>query len=370
MPGGRAATTLTRMKRTMIAAALAAVALAGLTGVATATPAPMTLPAPTGPYPVGTRELHLVDRDRADPWTGEPRELMVSLWYPARRDGTPTRQFSPAIAEYYDRGVGLPSGVADFAGTATHARTGATPLPGRRPVILYSPGAGHSRFLGTTLVEDLASRGYLVVGMDHTPISPVQFPDRVALPQSGLDAAQVLRERVRDTGFVLDELARRVDISRVGMVGHSMGGFTAAEAMVTDRRIDAGVNLDGSMGAGYGQAATVGVTRPFLLVGGGTSGGRPRTHLHNPDWASFWAASTGWHRDVYLPDAEHMSFTDAQVMLPQVPGDHTSMTGTVDPRESLAAQRKYLAAFFDLHLRGRPTAVFDRAASPVVELVA
>ena len=237
--------------------------------------------------------------------------------------------------------------------------------------MLYSPGGGNSRFFGTTLVEDLASRGYVVVGIDHTPASPVQFPDRVELPESGVDMAQVLRERVRDTSFVLDQLERfpMLDRRRVGMFGHSIGGFTAAEAMVTEPRIDAGVNLDGSMGAAYGQAATVGVTRPFLLMGGGLTSGKPHNHVHSPDWGSFWDASTGWQRDVYLPAAEHGSFSDAQLLLPQVDGDFTAAIGTVDPRRSLAAQRKYLAAFFDLHLRDRPTTVFDRPADPDVEIV-
>ncbi|MFJ4099818.1 alpha/beta hydrolase family protein [Amycolatopsis japonica] len=351
------------MRKTMIAAAVVVATLTGLTGVAAADPAPMSLPGPTGPFPVGTKELHLVDHDRVDPWTGEPREMMVSLWYPSARDGRRTRQFSPGVAAYYDDLVG--PGKADFAGTTTHARTGATPLPGRRPAILYSPGAMQSRFLGTTLVEELASRGYLVVGMDHTPIAPVQFPDRVELPKAGLDAARVLAERVRDTSFVLDKLG----LSEVGMFGHSMGGFTTADAMIADPRIKAGINLDGSMDPRYGNAARAGVTRPFLLMGGGTSSGKPRNHRYNDDWAAFWTASTGWKRDVYFPAAEHMSFTDTQVMLPQVPGDHTSMIGTIDPCGSLAAQRKYVSAFFDLHLRGRPTTVFDRAAHPVVELI-
>ncbi|MFK0247803.1 alpha/beta hydrolase family protein [Amycolatopsis azurea] len=351
------------MRRLLITAALVVAALTGPTGAAAAGPAPMKLPEPTGLYPVGTKELHLVDRDRVDPWTGKPREMMVSLWYPSFPDGRPTRQFSPGVAAYYDGLVG--PGQADFASTTTHARTGATPLPGRRPAILYSPGAMQSRFLGTTLVEELASRGYLVIGMDHTPISPVQFPDRVELPNAGVDPAQVLAERVRDTSFVLDELG----LSEAGMFGHSMGGYTTADTMIADSRVKAGINLDGSMDPRYGHAADVGVRRPFLLMGGGTSGGRPRNHLYNEDWAGFWTASTGWKRDVYLRDAEHMSFTDTQVMLPQVPGDHRSMIGTVDPAGSLAAQRKYVTAFFDLHLRGRPTAVFDRAAHPVVELI-
>ena len=39
--------------------------------------------APTGPYAIGTVQLHLVDHSRRDPWTRRPRELMVSVWYPA-----------------------------------------------------------------------------------------------------------------------------------------------------------------------------------------------------------------------------------------------------------------------------------------------
>src|SRR5690349_13515161 len=49
----------------------------------------LRLPVPTGPYPVGTVDLHLIDRSRANPWTATPpyRELMISLWYPARDAG-------------------------------------------------------------------------------------------------------------------------------------------------------------------------------------------------------------------------------------------------------------------------------------------
>ncbi|HEX6357836.1 hypothetical protein [Actinophytocola sp.] len=404
-------------KKPMIAAGLAVAALAvGLVPATASEPVSLTLPGPSGPFPVGTTELHLVDEHRTDPWTGRPRELMVSVWYPSARNGERATQFPPAVAAFYDQNAGVPPGTADFGGTLTHSRTDATPLPGRRPVVLYSPGGGNSRFLGTTLVEDLASRGYAVVGIDHTPVSPVQFPDRYEPPQRGVDAAQVMRERVRDTSFVLDELAAYpwLDLTRVGMFGHSMGGFTTAEAMVTEHlsgppasgltsteipvrgtspgisarrredagnrpanaerseamsQIDAGVNMDGSMDPRAGQAATVGVTRPFLLMGGGLTSGAPHNHAHSSDWASFWAASTGWRRDVYLPTAEHASFTDAQVMLPQLEGDFTAAIGTIDPRRGLAAQRKYLAAFFDLHLRGRPTTVFDRPAYPEVEIV-
>ena len=77
---------------------IAAVAVLGAMAIVTAGPVAATphgtapagqtdrlvLPAPTGPYPVGQEDLYLVDHDRTDPWvpTG-PRELMVSVWYPA-----------------------------------------------------------------------------------------------------------------------------------------------------------------------------------------------------------------------------------------------------------------------------------------------
>ena len=360
MSGRPAPTTLVCMKKLLIALALAA---------SVAVAAPAVDAAQSRHAAVGTTELHLVDRDRTDPWTGAPRELMVSLSYPALPGGRPARWFPDGVAEYYDRQVAAEDGT--FAALRTRSRTGATPLPGRRPVILYSPGGGQSRFLGTTLVEDLVGRGYAVVSVDHTPVSPVRFPDRLDLPRSGADAAEVMRHRVLDIGFVLDELAGHpaLDLTRVGMIGHSMGGFTTAEAMLTERRIDAGVNLDGSMDPRYGQAATQGVRKPFLLMGGGLSSGVPHNHAHSDDWGSFWSASTGWRRDVYLPAAEHMSFTDAQVLLPRLDGDFTSMIGTIDPARSVAAQRMYVAAFFDLHLRGTPTTVFDHAAHPDVRIV-
>jgi hypothetical protein len=49
-----------------------------------AAPYRVDLPEPTGRYPIGTTELHLVDDGRADPWVpGRTRELMVGVWYPA-----------------------------------------------------------------------------------------------------------------------------------------------------------------------------------------------------------------------------------------------------------------------------------------------
>ena len=158
------------------------------------------------------------------------------------------------------------------------------------------------------------------------------------------------------------------------MFGHSAGGFTALQAMAQDRRIDAAANLDGSLAysmskAVYGDVVEQGLDRPFLLMGAGTSGRerRPHTHAGAPDWRRLWERSRGWKRDLYIETAEHMSFADHQVLLPQVaqqlgvpPLVVGNALGEADPARALAAQRAYLATFFDLHLKGQRQTLFDQ----------
>lgn len=69
------------------APATAPASVPALGAAATGDPAAVRieLPRPTGPYGVGREILHLVDRDRPDPWvpSAGPRQLMVSMYYPA-----------------------------------------------------------------------------------------------------------------------------------------------------------------------------------------------------------------------------------------------------------------------------------------------
>ncbi|WP_405394025.1 hypothetical protein [Streptomyces gougerotii] len=121
----------------------------------------------------------------------------------------------------------------------------------------------------------------------------MQFPGgRVEFqePMSGTeDLKKVVETRVRDIRFVLDQLAlvrrgpgpdarrglpkgldKALDLERVGMYGHSGGGATAAETMRVDRRIDAGVNMDGTLqydDSDFLPVAREGLDRPFMLMG-------------------------------------------------------------------------------------------------------
>jgi len=360
------------------------------TPAATEQPLRPTLPAPTGHHRVGVVQLHLVDNTRPDPWvpTQPVRELMVSLWFPAQR----THHYP--LAPWLPPALWVvPPGVLQVP--LTHGAVGA-PVDrdrGGRPVVLYSPGFGLTRDNGTVLVEELVSRGYIVATIDHTYEAPaVEFPggrvETPALPPVTDEIIeQVVAVRVADTRFVLDTLTelnagtnpdaehRRLPsglpgalrLSSVAMFGHSLGGATAAAAMHEDRRITAGVNLDGAL---HGPVVTAGLDRPFMLVANQDQG-----RDTDKTWATFWANQRGWRLNLQLTGSGHNSFTDAQVLLPQIagvldlpPDEVQQAIGTIDPHRSIKNQRAYLTAFFDTHLRDRGSHLLDHPSPRFPEM--
>ncbi|MFG2957331.1 alpha/beta hydrolase family protein [Streptomyces sp. NPDC048291] len=397
-------------RRTALLSAVAATALSAVSARTASTepraagPVRLTLPEPGGPYPVGTTALRLVDTARADPWiTAQPyRELMISIRYPARDTGGHPRapQMLPGEAAGFaavNNLTGVPADQVDWAATRTHAHADA-PVDrdrGPHPVVCYSPGTGDPRSLGTTLCDDLASRGYVVVMLDHTyDATAVQFPDgrveRTVLPAEFDKAypdkrriAALLKKtvdvRVADTRFLLDELPRALprdlhgvlDLDRVGMFGHSAGGFTALQTMHDDRRIAAGANLDGVVAYVQnddesGHLSTVaadGLDRPFLLIG---KDGNDLSTV--PSWNALWRHSRGPREGLTLCGAEHATFTDEEAMIPQLarrlglPRETVELNiGTIAPARAIPAERLCLASFFDRRLRGRKAA--DPSAS-------
>ncbi|UQA97188.1 alpha/beta hydrolase family protein [Streptomyces halobius] len=349
-------------------------------------PGELSLPAPTGPHRVGTVDLHLRDSSRTDPYVPghQRRELMVTLWYPATHTAhypaAPWMQ--PAAAARYLADRQVPPGSVTLPTTAGHTGAPVDRTAGTLPVLLYSTGLHGPRAMGTSLAQDLASRGYLVVTIDHThQAEAVEFPGgrlEVNTMPPHSHSSDTIAVRAADTHFVIDKLAaiahghnpdvehkplphglsKAVNTNRIGMFGASLGGATVPEAMHADSRIDAGANLDGQF---FGPATTRDLDRPFLLFS---------SQNHNRDtdrsWARFWKHLDGERLDLKLRDSGHNSFVDNQALLPQAPGAFgmspdqlVHALGTIDPNRSIEIQRTYLAAFFDKHLRHRHSHLLD-----------
>ena len=175
----------------------------------------------------------------------------------------------------------------------THATPG-VPIagrPSRFPLLLFAPSWTGRRNQNTVQAEELASHGFIVVGIDHPYCTDLTiFPDgrraHSTLPEfmdwssdetvaaCVRDANAQLSLRTADARFVLDEIERlnrndpdglftgRLDTERVGIFGHSFGGAVAAEACRTDARFKAGANYDGLL---FGDVLEQGIGKPFLF---------------------------------------------------------------------------------------------------------
>jgi dienelactone hydrolase len=345
----------------------------------------LSLPEPTGPWPVGTTSLHLTDTSRPDPWAAgvTGRELMVSLWYPATPSDGPRAQYmTPAESslQLTTRGItGVPPDALSTVGT--NAAVDATPAGHQRslPLVVLSPGFTNSRSAQTALAEDLASHGYVVAGIDHTYESfATAFPDgrvttclarQARRPGAGF-WEKVVAGRAADVCFMLGELtgadpawpgAALIDASRAAMAGHSLGGAAAIAAMLADSRIRAGIDMDG---ATWAPIPDDGLPRPFLFLGKQSSyapgqqspavRGKPGGPAST--WERDWKLLTGWKRWLLVAGAVHASFTDLALLADQAGID---IGAHLSGARSLDITRAYVRAFFDQHLRGEPQSLLD-----------
>ncbi|WP_052462494.1 alpha/beta hydrolase [Nigerium massiliense] len=162
------------------------------------------LPRPTGPYPIGTTVFTVSDAAREDIFApGRPRTLTVQAWYPAAPG-------SSGPVEPYLRDRDALAGLLDYAGaprwllwylasSPTHALTDAPPAEGRFPVVVVLTGNMGYRQSQTIQVEELVSRGFVVVGLDQPgTASSALLEDGRRIPYAGWTVAKPLIDQSID----------------------------------------------------------------------------------------------------------------------------------------------------------------------------
>jgi len=320
-----------------------------------------------GPFPAGVRTLDL-GRD------GRP--LPVELWYPAT-DEHAGQDVAEATRDSYDLIPGFPPGWQE-------AVRDASPRRGRHPLIAFSHGYGGHRRQSTFLCTHLASHGYVVAAPDHTGNTVLDVVQAVMVIASGGKLPHpdtVLREfiglRPADVSFVIDHvvgLDGLVDPERIGMAGHSFGGWTTLATTARDRRIRAALPLAPAGGA---SPLPVNLLResldfrwgrevPTLYVVGDRDSLLPLPGMHE-----LFGRTQGSKRMVVLKNADHMHFCDRVEethelfrMMPQDP-IFEDIQKSIPPITELCsgasanlAIRCLGVAHMDAHLRGD-----ERAAS-------
>ncbi|MBI2333518.1 MAG: dienelactone hydrolase family protein [Chloroflexi bacterium] len=356
------------------------------------------IPAPSGPFQVGTRSFEMVDESRKEIYSGkdEPRRYMIQVWYPADVKPADERApwmenaeiFAPAIASFFN----LPSFFFDHLTlTDIPAYINAEPATSTQqfPVILFSHGWNGFNAQNAGQALELASRGYVVVGIQHTyGAMTTVFPDGSiapnnpkALPEDGKDpnyeaVAQVLvKQWAEDMSFTLSQLTAwnearenpffgKLDLSRVGVYGHSTGGGAAIQFCGTDSRCDAVLGMDPFMRPVSAEVLTNGVSQPSFF-------------MFSQSWADDIDSPSSKLFRQFIPNAtdnfgvikiegtKHYDFSDLQLFSPIAP--QLGLKGPLNGKEVTRIVNSYLIDFFELTLKDNPTELFS-APSPFAEV--
>ena len=354
---------------------------------------------PTGPYSVGTFSMVITDPSRTNAVGKTNYQFMTTFWYPAVAHAgvLPAEYVESQIAlsgyyDYTDSGGGnFGSQVAAFF---SHSLSNA-PLatnPAKYPVVLYDPGTFSHRRENTDKTEDLASWGYVVVGVDtsDTPISV--FPNgTLVYGQSAISTIQQdyanFEGRLRDLQFVLEQLGvlnagdprlgGRLDLDKIGAFGWSRGGGVSEELCLYDPRCKAGVGLDA-----YSSDTNL-LTRPlnvpylFLRSDWGLDPDPGEVSLTVVPSADFrleifnqQLTNAYW---VKLASTTHISFYDNALILDSASfasAAFTPMNGQFLPPARLSQiLRAYLRSFFNKFLKGEDDHLLDGPPAAYPEVI-
>lgn len=363
------------------------------------------IPPPSGEHQLGTTRFDVKE-------DGSARIIPVQAWYPAKPGDEPREPYLDDVVR---------SALADFTRVPkfllpqnpSYSRLNAPAVPGRFPVVVFNHGFGSFQKQSTSLMEELASHGSVVLSVGHPSESlVVQFADGTSLRhradhpawveitaglkelEKNVREVEPLMDRARaakdpasllvamtalaahrtyavlqpvleawrhDTEVVLDQLnaiplKEIVDAARVGVFGHSLGGMVAGQLAMTDRRVLAGMNFDGPQLPLPGDAPYA-LRVPFcFLYADASKVGAATARSEGINDALLTAGGVG----AVVRGASHLNFTDMNNLSMMA-----RALGSIDRGEMARVLRATTVGFFDHHLKGKPLVGFT--PSPTLE---
>ncbi|HEX6575277.1 MAG TPA: hypothetical protein VF042_09920 [Gemmatimonadaceae bacterium] len=343
----------------------------------------ITSPTPTGRYAVGRKQITWTDSARRDPVdTTRFREVTGWIWYPARKSSHDSVEHSLPGDWQSKRleslrvkfGPDLATAMQSFT-VRSHTNAPLARGDKRFPVVLFIPGLSWLASDYSVLVEDLASNGYIVVGISPTGFSdPVMFPDGRVIPRTlGMgekigteqsyvhdDAAFALRQIERlDAGF----FHGRVDLAHIGAFGHSLGGTAALVLANHEPTVRAAINIDGDA---MGVVREVRPAQPLLLISSESptideapqntaahmelvrAGLERSEQRRTGEWNDISSKSI-FARRIRVLGTHHLNFEDAALGSGVLTTRESRWMkfGSVDPREALVTLNRIVRTFFD-----------------------
>jgi len=352
------------------------------------------LPKTTGPYAVGTTDI-LLETDRDEVITTDitdNRRFMIKTWYPTTdTNGEQDLYIDKAGRSGFAKKYGLPPSTLQYLDNIeTNVYRGASVANNTFPVLIFSHGY-HSKANGYyALLSEVASQGYVIFAVNHTyestgltfpdgtevyfdnnyarmieadtweTISPVieafqenlDFKERHPIVQNALTtyfAEDIIKRWARDIIDVVDMLddwnqsgffKGNLDISNVGVFGHSRGGGAAGESLLIDNRFKAGANLDGIQ---WGQIVNTRFKQPFLFL----SSDWPDDHENLSQHAYVNRSESVFYEGI-LRQSGHSNFMDIPYIIPL---QALNLAGDIDPNRAFEISNNLIVTFFDKYLK-------------------
>ena len=296
------------------------------------------IPEPTGSFSVGTRIFNWEDSKREEWFTeraGDFRKIVVQVWYPTDEvsdDPAPYLDFAQQRVKPISKRIDLPPFmIKHIQNVNSNSYLNATlkSTIDSYPLVIFSHGLGGMRMQNTIQMEELASRGFIAIAMDHTFDANVtvfndgsmadfrsEFRGDVITDEFWDILLPQINTRVADVSFVLDQIQKfqsgnddfwnMIDLDRVGIMGHSFGGGTAIVASSKDKRFDACIALDGWLVPIEQSIIKSGLTVPFLFMGQD----QWKNPLNYDNLDTLIAASKGVAEKLILSGTKHFDFSD------------------------------------------------------------
>jgi predicted dienelactone hydrolase len=365
----------------------------------------IALPEPTGHFAVGRTTYTWVNNAETDELAQSPgakREVVVWIWYPsAAATSAAPAEYLPAawrLATAQHSGVLMSQFLTrDLSLVRTHSTSDPTVSPEQHsyPVVILRAGGGALTADYTTLAEDLASHGYVVVGFDapyrtylvvlpdkRVVTRPAEYnPENLSSDQADRLINRLLPMWTSDTKFVVSQLERlnaadpsgkftgRLDMQRLGMFGHSFGGAQALQFCHDDPRCKAGIDLDG---APYGSVVQEGLKQPFMFILSDHRRELSDTASRQilADIQSIYDRLPNGRLFITIRGANHFSFSDQMLVKSPLLIGLLRIAGVarLDGRRGLAITAEYVHTLFDVYLKDAPAALLNKPSQVYPEV--
>ncbi|MFY9241817.1 MAG: hypothetical protein WAO74_02185 [Polaribacter sp.] len=366
-------------------------------GIPTALPI-FELPKTTGKYKIGSQYIHL-KTDKEETITENPddkRELMIKIWYPAIiKNENKEPYLNDGDRFSFAKKYGLPKRTFTYL---NHVETNTYVKPEvaneKFPILIFSHGS-YSKASGYySIIEEIVSHGYIVLNINHTYESTgTLFPDGtlklynqeydqkfISNQQTAELAWKMQQDYVnatteqerfkasysalknyipgviskrwsKDISTIIDELenwnknsflANHLDVSKIGVFGHSQGGTSVAQSILNDSRVNAGVNLDGVQ---WGNIIDTLVTKPFLFISSDWKEPHPNYNKY-----AYRNGGSDIFYEAKIKNSGHATFMDIPLMI-NIP--KLNEAGTINPKEGYKTINETIISFFDNELKNK-----------------